>query len=379
MWVPPKWAVLSVLSTKCWLSAQAIYNLLIGMSHPLCKSTIRRSLQRCVQFGLVERGNHFRSESGVAAIPGRHRYPKHSKWKLTERGWELINSRNGMKTKTPITDDLINGELSKATQWMTANEIAEIIRKSPSTVRKWLRHGAIAGPQSLNFSPTYKFEKNPDDRHGRRQWALAAADTKGWANAPVPTSSSKKQKKAASGSPAAATQHAMYGGLILMCSPLNKPTLIKAVGDLLVSEYVTSGKKFTAHDVTKRLRELVFEQVKKIDDECKATGNRISYVPLVASQETGVVHVKGLQVAKVEHEDVKNIVHDIFNAGGMVGIGRIHRGSFWEYDTQANIDTELAAQAPAPLPVATVISGNTGADPTPAPVAGSAYDGSSTI
>lgn len=168
-----------------------------------------------------------------------------------------------------------------------------------------------------------------------------------------------------------------------MCAPANKPSLIKAVGDLLVNEFVTSGKKFSAFDITKRLREIVLEQMQKLNVQLQQ-GTRQTYVPIVDTTETGEVHVQGLKVAKIEHDDVKAIVHDIFNAGGMPNLGRVHAsGGFWEYDTQANIDAAVAAQAPAPLPVATVVSGATGSTTDPDPISGgtmgSTYDGSSTI
>lgn len=168
-----------------------------------------------------------------------------------------------------------------------------------------------------------------------------------------------------------------------MCAPINKPSLIAAVGDLLVNEFVTSGKKFSAFDITKRLREKVLEQQQDLDVKFRQNNIRQTYVPIVDSSETGTVRVQGQEVPKIEHEDVKAIVHDIFNAGGMPNIGRVHTpGGFWEYDMQANIDA-IAAQTPAPLPVATAVSGATGSTTDPDPISGgtmgSTYDGSSTI
>lgn len=376
--IPTKFAVLAVLSTKCWLSAAAIQVLLKGLSYRRSKDAIRLALDRCTKFGLAESQGHFRYESSVAYKPGAKRQThRHRKWKLTERGRQYVNSPGAaMKAKRETSADLVREVIARATAWVSVSEIREELaskgkKLSASTVRKKLREEA---------GLLYKCEKIPGDRYGRFQWAFSAVDTTGWSDAsiPVPLQKASSKPKTPAGSPASVSTYAMYGGLILMCAPTNKPTLIKAIGDLLVNEFVTCGKTFTAHDVTKRLRELVLKQAKDIDDQCKATNTRISYVPLVDSNETGVVHVQGLQVPKIDHEDVKNTVHDIFNAGGMPGIDRIHGGTHWEYDTVANI----AARQPASLPQAVVVSDPStapGADPAVAGTDGSSYDGSSTI
>lgn len=132
-----------------------------------------------------------------------------------------------------------------------------------------------------------------------------------------------------------------------MCLPTNKPSLIKAVGNLLVNEFVTSGKMFTAHDVTKRLREHALNHFAAKDQHA---------LLFVDPKENGTVWVQGQQVARIEHEDVKAIVHELFNTGGMQGIDRINENGRWEYDTVANI----AARNPAPF-VATSVS--IGVDP----------------
>ena len=143
-----------------------------------------------------------------------------------------------------------------------------------------------------------------------------------------------------------------YNGATLMNVPNGKPSLVKAVGDMVTQDFVANGTKFSAHDVTKKLREKVLT-----DDT------------LVDMGETGPCWVQGKQVAKIEHEDVRGIVHDLFSNGSLVGYGRsMNSSGFWEYDLLTNI-------APVTIP-------DDDDDGTVAPTAvadGSTYDGSSTI
>lgn len=293
--------------------------------------------------------------------------------------------------KKETVADKLRTEMAKATRWMAVSDLVILIQCSTSAIRRNLRKEDYY-PLRIASPGIYKSQKIPGDQHGRNQWAMHATDTTGWDNAapikslPKPKKSKKQRTTTPAGSPVRVSQQATYGGLILMCAPANKPSLIKAVGDLLVNEFVTSGKKFSAFDITKRLRDIVLVEAK--DHEAQMAklppGTRQTFAILLEPQEQGTVFVQGLKVCKVEHDDVKAIVHDIFNAGGMPNLGRVHTsGGFWEYDTQANIDAAVAAQAPAPLPVATVVSGATGSTTDPDPISGgtmgSTYDGSSTI
>jgi hypothetical protein len=151
-----------------------------------------------------------------------------------------------------------------------------------------------------------------------------------------------------------------------MCAPSNKPSLVNAVGDLLINEFVTSGKKFSAHDVTQRLRQLELERAK----------NTTRNVPLPISTgtpvdmaETGEVYSAGYKVPKIEHEDVRAIVHDIFSAGGMPNLVRERSAlGYWEYD--------VPKSAVAVVPVT---GSTTDPDPVVSGTTGPTYDGSSTI
>lgn len=143
-----------------------------------------------------------------------------------------------------------------------------------------------------------------------------------------------------------------------MCSPADKPSLIKAVGDLLVNEFVTSGKKFSAHDITKRLRNIELDRAKN------ATRNMPLPMPNstpIDRLETGEVHVLGYKVPKIDHEDVRNIVHDIYSAGGMPNLGRIRTNGFWEYDSLGNISTLVVSPAD-PVQVIVIPDANQGND-----------------
>lgn len=272
------------------------------------------------------------------------------------------------------TTNLLQKALDPAFRWMSAAELAVEIGRSVSTVRRRLRS-----------DPTvFKSEKILGDRHGQHQWALASADTTGWANAQPPAAFSGQIQGTVTGriscktpnlsAPPRSKQPATYQGMNLMCSPTDKPSLIKAVGDLLVNEFVTAGKKFSAYDVTKRLRNIELERAKN------ATRNMPLPMPSLSpidKAETGDTFVAGYKVPKIEHEDVRNIVHDIYNAGGMPNLGRIQVSNYWEYDTKANIDALATSAQTVPAATAPSVPPQ---DPDPLDgISGSSYNGSSTI
>lgn len=276
--------------------------------------------------------------------------------------------------KKETVADKILAELTKATRWMAVSDLVAIIQCSTSAIRRNLRKEDYY-PLRIASPGIYKSQKIPGDQHGRNQWAMHATDTTGWDNAapikslPKPKKSKKQRTTTPAGSPVRVSQHATYGGLILMCAPANKPSLINAVGDLLVNEFVTSGKKFSAYDVTKRLRELALRQVMH--------PQAVNSISLIDHTETGTVHVKGIKIAKIEHDDVRAIVHDIFNAGGMPNLGRIQIGNYWEYDIKANIDALIAVSQPSTMMLPKKLMAQ---DPDPTVELTSAtYDGSSTI
>ncbi len=98
-----------------------------------------------------------------------------------------------------------------------------------------------------------------------------------------------------------------------MCRPDNMPTLCNEV-EISVEALVMAKTKFSAYDVTKDLRSKVADGTVSID-----------------ITETGTVHVGGKDVAKIDHDIIKECVHDIFNSDEMDGYDRSHNGSYFEY------------------------------------------------
>lgn len=271
--------------------------------------------------------------------------------------------------KEPISK-LINSTLRQATKWLSVSDIGILTTSSRSTVRKCLNRN-LALYQSMRI---------PGDRHGANQWAVAGADTTGWADAdPSPFTPKQINKTRTTNLPPRSVQLAIYRGMSLMCAPANKSSLIKAVGDLLVNEFVTSGKKFSAYDITKRLREMVLEEAQKQADQMSKLppGYRQTFTVLLDLNEQGTVHVQGLKVAKVEHEDVKAIVHDIFNAGGMPSLSRRRDATdiFWEYDPTSSLLGLPVVEDDPPA----VTGSTTDPDPISGGTMSSTYDGTSTI
>jgi len=121
------------------------------------------------------------------------------------------------------------------------------------------------------------------------------------------------------------------GKVTVMCLPQNKPTLVTATLQTISELMGLSAKKFSAHDVTKHLREMVNDGKINVDHT-----------------ESGTVHVHGKTVARIEHEDVKAIVHEYFHSGKMDGWTREMVNGHWEYN-------ELPAQAATPPPVVLVV------------------------
>lgn len=134
-----------------------------------------------------------------------------------------------------------------------------------------------------------------------------------------------------------------------MCITVNKPTFEKAVEDV-VTEMVSAKKTFSAHDVTKTLRE-------------KVNADQIT----VDTAETGVVHVAGKAVARIDHDTVKDVLSNLWDdkANKMVNYDRTFNGTYMEFAPGAPLTTGVVAPDPDPA--------------TTAAVSGSSYDGSSTI
>lgn len=139
-----------------------------------------------------------------------------------------------------------------------------------------------------------------------------------------------------------------------MCQNSSKPVFEKAVR-IIVEEFIQQGKKFSAYDVTKLLRE------------------RVNAAPVMASAagieaETGTVHVQGQAVARIEHDAVRDVVRTIYNNQEMAGYECNYNGTYFEYQpatTKAVLPLDPDPAAPDPA--------------TPAPATGGNYDGSPTL
>lgn len=143
----------------------------------------------------------------------------------------------------------------------------------------------------------------------------------------------------------------------IMCRPDNMPTLCKAIDDQ-VALFITDKKEFSAFEVTKALREKVAKAaIDKVDSG-------------IDDGETGTVFVSGVSLAKIDHEVVKEAVHDLFQRGEMTGFDRSHNGSHWLYaEEQVIPDDGDDGDAD---------SDDGSADPVAA-VSGTVYDGSSSL
>lgn len=138
-----------------------------------------------------------------------------------------------------------------------------------------------------------------------------------------------------------------------MCRPDNMPTLCKAIDDT-VAGLITNKTEFSAFDVTKAIREEVGGGKSSID-----------------TSETDTVYVGGQSVAKIDHDIVKETVHDLFKRGEMAGYDRSFNGSHFVY--AESIDDPIDDSDPD--------DGNDDIDGNDADDAasGDSYDGSSSL
>jgi hypothetical protein len=98
-----------------------------------------------------------------------------------------------------------------------------------------------------------------------------------------------------------------------MCLPTNKPTLVTAT--IQAVEFLRSQKTtFSAHDVTTKLREMVKDGLAHVDNA-----------------ESGTIFAYGRKVPKIEHDDVRDIVHEYFKAGKLPDYAREMQGDHWKY------------------------------------------------
>lgn len=261
-----------------------------------------------------------------------------------------------------VIKDLVQKELQAADKWMSVADLYDSTSYNANTISRILR-------SNKNL---FKSEIIPGDPKRRKQWAYFDKDTTNWTNATSRRTpkvlfrrTSKLSKPAAPAKAVAAIipNNPTYQGfpMCLSAATAAKPSLIQAVGDLVTSEFLPAQKKFSAHDVTKRMRELVSQPTTTVNPA-----------------ETGTVHVAGKSVPKIAHDDVREIVHELFSQGLLTGYDRIHNGTHFEYDTLAAI-AAADSWAKAAAAAATAAATPTTTSSTPAGQDGSSYDGSSTI
>jgi hypothetical protein len=183
------------------------------------------------------------------------------------------------------------------TPWLTVEQLVKQIPQAKGryeTVARALRQLRFEG----------RVKSRPLKTSGRfREWTV----TNGKNNPGQPV-------VPATPAPVLSTPAPFKGRSYMMCRPTNMPTFVKATEDV-VRDFVQSERAFSAYDVTTTLRE-------------QANDGKVT----IDSAETGTVHVGGKDVAKVTHDTVKGIVHEMFHTGEMTGYTRAHNGSYWQYE-----------------------------------------------
>jgi hypothetical protein len=232
----------------------------------------------------------------------------------------------------------VKEELQKATAWVSTTDMVGLVGGSHSSVGRALRQlwtENIADKKSI-----------AGDRYGRKQWLHLDHAGKNFQNAAIPTKTvwvkpgpkKVKTKKTRTQPLASITPiNHSQGDLIMQ---------IEQGVETIVGEFVAADKKFTAHDITKELRDRVNAGTIQVD-------------PGLA----GTAHVGGKDVTKIEHSFVRDAVHMLMTGNRFPNYGRAHTGTFFEYFPQA-------AAPPAPA----------SNDPSTPPAAdGGSYDGNSTL
>jgi len=102
----------------------------------------------------------------------------------------------------------------------------------------------------------------------------------------------------------------------------SKPSLVNAVRDIVINEMLNAGTSFSAFDVTLKLRDKV-----KVDPSIVDTG------------EVGTVWHLGKKIPKINHEDVRVIVHELFDSGTVSGWDRVFNGSYIKYEPKPSSQT----------------------------------------
>lgn len=211
-----------------------------------------------------------------------------------------MTSKENLKNSVLVHLQGVTGALS-------IEDLVEVMPKGSlkSTIARALRDLQIHG----------KIQKAvlPNDKKGRKMWA---------ANGQPLVHLSSKTTVATNVIPPAVNQIGTTTGRTSSIGPnlSNGPkansevfvTLEQAV-EHVVTEFVQKGRTFSAHEVTKLLRELT---------------NGREYV---INSITDTVHVGGKDVPRIVHDKVRDIVHELFFANKMPGYDRKDNGTYHEF------------------------------------------------
>jgi len=244
-------------------------------------------------------------------------------------------------------------ELNHADRWLTTTEVMKrlegvIPHCTRSSVGRALRRLQSAGLAVRKWIP--------GDQCGNRQWATTANSAD--ANFPEakPTFRVKlapvKRVKKTTKQPRLRLVKTIQVVNAVVQNNTNQGDLIMQIEqgvEAIVAEWVAADKKFSAHDVTKELRDRVNAGTLQVD-------------PGVA----GTVQVGGQTVTRVEHKFVRDAVHTLMVTGSF-NYDRAHNGDFFEYFPKPAVVAAPPAIDPANDPS------------TPPTTDGGTYDGSSTL
>lgn len=225
------------------------------------------------------------------------------------------------------TKSRIHEELAKTPGlWLDTDQICKIFPKAPyTTVARALR--------KLREEGKVISQKIAGNSKNRQEWRFNQAGT------PMPT------PVPASTLPSAHSTGNGKGNI------MSKPTLLAAVTAVL-DDFTKASKTFSAHDVTMEIRD-------------RSNTGAITIDPA----ETGTCHHNGKDVPRINHTEVRDHIHDLFNQGTYPSYVGTSNGTYIEYAPASAVadDDDDQDDADSDDGVAVVAMG------------GGSYDGSSTL
>lgn len=188
----------------------------------------------------------------------------------------------------------VEAELKSATAWLTTRDLANHMLSKPSSVGRSLRR--------LFYEGKVLKEKLAGDRYGRMQWIhvdnAGVGMSFGRAASPNLTIVSLQAKPVTHTVP-------NIGGIIMQ---------IEQGVDTIITEWVGAGRRFSAHEVTKELRN-------------RANSGALQIDPGIS----GTISIGGKDVTKIEHNLVKEATHRAMLSGKFDSYDREHDGTHFEY------------------------------------------------